>query len=129
MDNRNILIIEDDPAVARSTQRMLSRSGFGVFLAESGESGEQTLQGNSDSVDTVLVDYTLPGANGIEVITRLRALYPHLHFFLMSGHSPEYFPEALPREYLAGFIQKPFAFSQLVSTIRQISAESPNATA
>jgi DNA-binding response OmpR family regulator len=117
MPRRNVLVIEDDPAVARATERMLARNGIGVRLAESGEQGEDLLAAESGLFDTVLVDYSLPGANGLEVVKRLATCHTSLRFVLMSGLDPDSLPEEVTSAQFSGFLQKPFMMKELFAAI------------
>jgi DNA-binding NtrC family response regulator len=117
MPTRNILVIEDDPAVARATARMLVRKGFSVQLAESGEVGESFLTCSDRHIDTVIVDYTLPGANGLQVAERLCGRFPNLRFILMSGLDQESLPQEIMTSCFSGFLQKPFMMNDLFNAI------------
>jgi diguanylate cyclase (GGDEF)-like protein/PAS domain S-box-containing protein len=65
-----ILYIEDDAGLAALVQRRLARASVQVERARSGEEGLERLR--SSGYDLVLVDYRLPGMDGLEVIRRLR---------------------------------------------------------
>jgi DNA-binding response OmpR family regulator len=65
-----ILIIEDDALVADGMRRGLSQSGFAVDHVVSAELAETALQ--QENFDLLLVDLGLPGADGFELIRRLR---------------------------------------------------------
>lgn len=65
-----ILIIEDDPAIARIERDYLELSGFSVTLREDGESGlREALRGECD---IILLDVMLPGMDGFAVLRALR---------------------------------------------------------
>ena len=66
---------------------MLQRGGYGVVQASSGEEALRLSRDAQHSVDLALLDVMMPGLNGIEVATRLRAAYPKLAIVLMSGYS------------------------------------------
>jgi DNA-binding response OmpR family regulator len=66
-----ILVIEDDPIAANLVNLILSRAGYKVLVAFDGLEGLQIAA--SESVDLVLLDLMLPGIDGFEVLTRLRA--------------------------------------------------------
>ncbi len=69
---KHILYIEDDEGLARLLQKRLSRLGYQVEIATSGEEGLERYK--SGRFDAVLVDYYLPGMLGMDVI---RAASPH----------------------------------------------------
>lgn len=68
----HILLIDDDAELAGLLGDYLQQDGFAVSLAENGENGLATLQGQH--VDAVVLDYMLPGQSGIDVLRQLRQL-------------------------------------------------------
>ncbi|MDI7776148.1 hybrid sensor histidine kinase/response regulator [Asticcacaulis sp. EMRT-3] len=69
---RNILYVEDDAALARLLQKRMERIGLKVDLAGTAEKGLELLHDNN--YDLVLVDYNLPGMNGLELLDRMDEL-------------------------------------------------------
>jgi len=65
-----ILVIEDEPAVARGVKDALSFNGYGVEVAEDGLTGLR--QATADAFDLVILDLMLPGMDGLKVLARLR---------------------------------------------------------
>lgn len=66
-----ILLIEDDPLVRRGLQLALSRHGYDVRTAETGEDGLREFQASPP--DLVVLDLMLPGIDGFEVCRRIRS--------------------------------------------------------
>jgi two-component system KDP operon response regulator KdpE len=66
-----ILIVDDDPQIQRAVRTNLQARGNDVLTAPNGETALDILQ--TDSVDLVLLDLSLPGLDGQEVIRRLRS--------------------------------------------------------
>lgn len=66
-----ILIIEDDEAIVRVLRRSLAYDGYTVDVALDGETGLQVARDNHP--DLVILDWMLPGMDGLEVCQRLRA--------------------------------------------------------
>lgn len=69
-DAPTVLIAEDDPAARAIMTRLLSRSGYRVVTAED---GTQALALAEHAVDIALVDWMMPGVDGLEVCRRLKA--------------------------------------------------------
>jgi DNA-binding response OmpR family regulator len=67
-----VLLIEDDPAVREGLELALTRHGYRVGAAESGEQGLDRLR--MDLPDVVVLDLMLPGMDGFEVCRRMRAV-------------------------------------------------------
>ena len=80
-----ILWIDDfEPGLALY-KRMLEDLGFNVLTASSGEAGLDLASWNH--VDVVITDYEMPGMNGLEVATSVKALSPDTPVLLFSGSS------------------------------------------
>lgn len=69
LDNIRILYVEDDEGLARLLQKRLDRIGFIVETASSGEEALEILK--TKNYDSILLDYTLPGMNGIDVLKKI----------------------------------------------------------
>jgi DNA-binding NtrC family response regulator len=70
---RKILIIEDDPSVRQCYGRLFRREGYDPRLESCGVSVERNLEEYRD-VAAVVLDYRMPGIDGLELIKRLRCL-------------------------------------------------------
>lgn len=68
----SVLYIDDDPALGRLVQRTLTREGFKVSLAHSGNEGLALL--GRESFDAIALDHFMPGKEGLEVLAEIRAL-------------------------------------------------------
>jgi two-component system response regulator MprA len=68
--NERVLIIEDDPAILKLLQRQLSYEGYVVDIATDGRSGLNLA--NEHHPDLIILDWMLPGLDGLEVCRRLR---------------------------------------------------------
>jgi CheY-like chemotaxis protein len=71
-----ILCIDDDSANLDVRRELLQRAGYRVLTAKSG--GEALDTFSSEAVDAVVLDYWLPGTNGIKVATEFKSLKPHV---------------------------------------------------
>jgi two-component system response regulator PrrA len=65
-----LLVVDDDPAIRRGLRRALGLSGFAVEVAEDGEGALELL--GAGGVDAVVLDVSMPGVSGVEVVRRLR---------------------------------------------------------
>src|SRR3712207_3354022 len=78
-----ILLIEDEPAVARMVERGLTAHGHQVLIAETGEDG--LLFVRSEPIDLVLLDILLPGRDGHEVLGDIRRLRSDLPVIMLTA--------------------------------------------
>ena len=71
MAKANILVVEDDTDIQQLVSYNLIKAGFNVTCADSGEEGLQILE--QETIDLILLDLMLPGRDGMEICTMIRA--------------------------------------------------------
>ncbi|MFK7986474.1 MAG: EAL domain-containing protein [Sandaracinaceae bacterium] len=81
--NRAVLIVDDTPSVRAALGRILGRAGYEVLAASGGD--EALTIARSRALVAAVVDYQMPGMNGLELLSRLRTLQPSLARILLSG--------------------------------------------
>jgi two-component system cell cycle sensor histidine kinase/response regulator CckA len=81
-----ILLVDDEEAVRRVFRRMLERSGFQVVECGSGLAAIEQLESGSLAINAMLIDRSMPGLSGEQVIARLAERGIHLPILLLSGH-------------------------------------------
>src|SRR5262245_26188311 len=112
-----ILVIEDDPLVAKTLIDLLSHHGYPASGAESAEQGLARLQ--REPFDLVLLDVRLPGMSGYDACERIRDYHgPHLPVIMMTAFGD---PAAVRRGYDAGaddFLHKPVDTPSLILKVR-----------
>ena len=111
------LVVDDDPLIRRSVERILTRAGYEVVTASNVSEAER--YANRLPFDAALVDYDLATENGLTVLARLRDLQPSCLRILMTGHTD--FPmvvEAVNRGEVLRVIRKPFEPKGLVQTLK-----------
>jgi len=103
MAGERILAVDDEQAVTLLLHRVLSRAGYAVSTAGTGEEALELLE--NEPFDLLLVDKSLPRMSGFEVISRARVSHPDLAVAMITAH-PEPFTAA--QERLDGYLAKPF---------------------
>ena len=123
-----ILLVEDEPAVLELMRRTLESYGYTVLHASTPERALRAMQEGDARVDLLLTDVVMPGINGRELATHLRALDPALRVLFMSGYSSDVVAEhgLLPAE--VSLITKPFSPTALAARVREVlDAPAPTA--
>lgn len=118
----HILIVEDDPAIARMASKFLSDNGLRASTAGDGRSMEKMLAGGA--IDLVVLDLMLPGAeDGFALCRRLRA-QSHIPVIILSARGEEV-DRILGLELGADdYISKPFSPRELLARIRAVMRRS-----
>ncbi len=114
-----ILIIEDDESIARVMQRGLRAHGHQTVLAETGEDG--VLLATDETVELVLLDISLPGLNGHQVLERIRVERPRLPIIMLTARSDVKNKVDALRAGADDYLTKPFAFEELLARIHAVT--------
>jgi DNA-binding NtrC family response regulator len=111
-----ILVIDDDPGVRDSMERMLHGAGYTVQTAGTGEEGFELARANA--YDVILSDMRMSGISGIDVLRRLRDQHVDSAFIIMTGFGTvETAVEAMKLGAI-DFVQKPFFRDELLMRVR-----------
>ena len=87
MASERVLLIEDDPSIVAGLELNLSLEGYEVLTAADGESGYQLAVDRAP--DLILLDIMLPGANGLEVLRRLREVDADVPVLILTARGEE----------------------------------------
>ncbi|HVZ36716.1 MAG TPA: ATP-binding protein, partial [Polyangiaceae bacterium] len=112
-----ILLAEDEPAIRRLTQRILSRAGHHVLAAESAEAALELCGRRAGCIDLLITDVVMPGMDGPALAAQLRTIHPEMRTLFISGYSGD---RALPLEPgadAAAFLAKPFTRESLLASV------------
>ena len=106
-----ILIIEDEPLLAKNMRTYLERQGHEVQCAASAEEGLALL--DSLAPDAVVLDFNLPGIDGLQALAQVRSRCPGAQVIMVTGHaSVELAVDAMKAGAL-DFLTKPVSLSKL----------------
>lgn len=104
-----VLIVDDEAAVRRLAASSLERAGFDVMLAEDGKEGVGVYLENAEAIDAVLLDLTMPGMDGREVLNEIRRVSDQIPVVLSSGFSEDQALQGLVDSSHTTFLRKPYA--------------------
>ena len=111
----SVLLVDDDEDVLRTTAAMLLALGYRVTGVANAQAGLAQL--TAEPADLLLVDFEMPGVNGIELARRVRERHPQQRILFMSGHAEI---AALDREVSgAQLLRKPFREWDLSAAVRR----------
>lgn len=113
-----ILVVEDDPSVARLLNTVLEDWGYHVCVARNGREGLDVVMNHT--VDGILLDMHMPVMNGRTMLDELRWLGYQMPVLAMSGGLDLAALRQLLREGAQGFFLKPFNLQSLKESCRQI---------
>ncbi|MCM2280362.1 MAG: sigma-54 dependent transcriptional regulator [Bdellovibrionaceae bacterium] len=116
MQAQRILIVDDESSLRTALFRVLDRQGFQVITASTLREAE-ILAGSDQALDLAIVDLRLPDGDGIDLMTRLKALHPAIQVMILTGHATI---ETAVRATQSGafhFVTKPFNMEELLNIV------------
>ena len=115
-----ILLVDDHPIVREGLTAVLSRIPDVEIVGEAGNAGEAIEKVASCSPDLVLLDISLPGRSGIEVLEILHAQYPVVKILMLSTYPEKQYAVRCLRSGAAGYLTKKDSTSELLPAIQTI---------
>src|SRR5437764_7091070 len=112
----SVLIIDDEAEIRESLQTLLELEGFQVETAESGEDG--IAQMADRPCDLVLLDLTLPGRNGMEILSEIRSHDSRLPVIMITAYGTVENAVRAMQSGAANFVQKPWDNEKLLADVR-----------
>jgi DNA-binding response OmpR family regulator len=115
-----VLIVEDEDPLRKAVAKMLRKKGFEVLEAADGSTAIDLLHANSDRIDAVLLDISLPGRSSQEVVAEASQVRPDLKVILTSAYSEEMVRATISSPLIRRFIRKPFKLDDLLRAFRHV---------
>ena len=116
-----ILIIEDEATLAKNIAIYLARAGYETSVAISGEDG--LAQFDSFRPEAVVLDYNLPGMDGVSVLKRIKAVDAQVPVIMMTGHGSALVAVEAMKAGAADYLIKPVVLSELRLRLEKIRRE------
>ena len=114
-----ILVVEDEDTLRVAVCKILRRAGLTVLEASNGDTAVRLFCANASVVDVVLLDLTLPGMHGSEILRELRRMRPELNVVITSAYSQDWALTSVGDQQPWLYIRKPFHFRELVEVLRK----------
>jgi PAS domain S-box-containing protein len=113
-----VLVVEDEPSVAGIVFQILSRGGYRVLLADTGESAIGLLRSHTAQITLLLVDVILPDMRGPQLVEVARATHPESAVLFASGYSADSIGRRGELPEGIDLIEKPYAPNELLQRVR-----------
>ena len=117
-----ILVADDEPAVLATANALLSHLGYRTVLAADGDEAVRLFQTSPGTFAAVLLDLTMPGRNGAEVLREIRALNPAVRVLVMSGFSEQDVLDRLGDLGPVAILHKPFNRETILAHMAKLTA-------
>jgi nitrogen regulation protein NR(I) len=116
-----VLLIEDDPGITDTLQRVLVAEGLQVSVERRGDAG--LARAKQDPFNVVVTDLKMPGITGLELVRELHAARPRLPIILMTAFGTTQTAIEATKFGAYDYVLKPFNVAELVEVVRR-AAES-----
>lgn len=114
---RKILVVDDDPVVGKSFDRVLSNKGYAVITAKDGE--EALIKLAAEDYDLVYTDIRMPGMSGLEVAERVKAAHPWTPVVIITGYGSAENEARAETAGVSAFLHKPLSPDMIEESARE----------
>jgi DNA-binding NarL/FixJ family response regulator len=115
-----ILVCDDHPIVRRRVREILEQAGAPVTVGEAANAAEGLALARKEPWDTVVLDITMPGRSGVELLKELKSERPNVPVLVLSVHPAEQYAVRVLRAGASGYLTKESAPEELLAAIRRI---------
>lgn len=118
-----ILIVDDEADIRDLASQMLTRFGYAVMTAASGEEALVCHSERKESIDLTILDLSMPGMGGYRCLEHLLKTTPKARILIASGYSADASVTKALEFGASGFIGKPYQVTGLLNSVRNILDE------
>ncbi|MGA2359209.1 MAG: ATP-binding protein [Terriglobales bacterium] len=115
-----ILLVEDEINVRHLARQYLEKQGYKILEAEDGAAALQIVDGYKGTIDLLLTDVIMPGANGPELAAQITKLLPDIRVLYMSGYTENAVDRGVMLDASINLLQKPFSLPALRDRVREV---------
>jgi two-component system invasion response regulator UvrY len=115
-----ILIADDHPILRRGLKEILVRELEGSICGEAGNAQQVLSEVQRENWDLVILDVTMPGRSGLDVLRELRRLRPKLPVLVLSVHPEDQLGTRVLKAGASGYMNKESAPEELIKAVRKV---------
>jgi two-component system invasion response regulator UvrY len=116
-----VIVVDDHPVVRRGLKQIIDAEADMRVVAEAENAREAISVIRKTGCDAVVLDITLPGGSGIEVLQQLETERPNLPVLILSVHEEEQYARRMLKAGASGYLMKDSAPENLIGAIRKIA--------
>jgi DNA-binding NtrC family response regulator len=117
--SQTIIVVDDEPEIRKLVSAMLTRNGYRVLSADTGENAVRLLKNNPET-ELLLTDVVSRGMSGPMIADHIAALKPGIRVLFMSGYDSTQVVQRYVVERGYSLLVKPFTMQQLERKVRQV---------
>jgi two-component system invasion response regulator UvrY len=116
------ILIADDHAIVREGLKQIVAETADMMVADEASNGHEVLDKVwNNEYDVVVLDISMPGRDGVDILKQLRSKRPHLPVLVLSMHPEEQYAVRVLKAGAAGYLTKESASDELITAIRRVS--------
>jgi DNA-binding NarL/FixJ family response regulator len=115
-----VVIADDHQILREGLKQLLQAAGDLEVVGEAGDGFEVLDRVRRDEFDVLLLDMSMPGKSGVELIKQVKSEKPKLRILVLSMHEEHQYAVRAIRAGASGYLTKESAASQLVAAIRKV---------
>jgi len=116
----NILIVDDHPIVRIGIREIVSTIPGNISIDEAGDGKETIEKVWNHNYDIILLDISMPGRNGLEILKEIKSIKPHLKVLILSFHPEDQLAVRAIQAGADGYMTKSCIPDDLVTAMKQI---------
>jgi len=124
MEEKTILIVEDDDACRSAMEKVLQSHNYKTFSCASGKHALMKLREKLFGI--LITDYQMRGMDGLELIKETRKIHPGISSILVSGVATEGMSVRANEQGVNGFFPKPIEWDELIGLLDALTREQRN---
>jgi two-component system invasion response regulator UvrY len=117
-----VLIADDHAILRRGLTEILMRALEGAVCGEANDAEQVVAQVQNREWDLVILDVSMPGRSGLDVLRDLKVLRPKLPILVLSMHPEDQYGKRILKAGAAGYMNKESAPEELIKAIRRVLA-------
>jgi CheY-like chemotaxis protein len=115
--HKKVLVVDDDPVVGRSFDRVLSERGYAVITAANGQEALDRMA--REDYDMVFTDIRMPGMDGIDVAAEIKARQPWMPVVIVTGYGTADAQARAKEVGVTAFLHKPLSSDAIEASARE----------
>jgi len=115
-----VLVVEDEDGVRRLACRVLRQQGYNVSEARTGRDAYSLCQNMDEPINLVITDVIMPSMGGVELVEKLRKLWPDFKVLYMSGYTANAIAQRFVLDQDKPYLQKPFRPIDIAWKVRRV---------
>ncbi len=123
--SETILLVEDEEAIRRASQRVLHRYGYRLRVAADGQEALALLLNPEVHIDLVITDVVMPKLGGQKLFATARQAGLNVRFIFTSGYAPREMTDCGSLDPALPFLHKPWTVADLLRRVREVLDQAP----